>query len=141
MSGLGGAEALEELAPGKEGGAHLKGDARGHLDIEESEAAGAEMLDEVVEGGFGGVGNAVEHGFAGEVSADGYAVDAADQFVVLPEFEAMGVASAVEVGVCGDEFGSDPGGAPVRGGARTFGHDLGKRAVHGDLERLLAKKF
>lgn len=78
-NGLGHAEALEEVAAGNEGGAHLERDAGGHLNIEQGEAAGFEVLDEMVKGGFGGVADAVEHGFAGEVAAEGDAVNAADE--------------------------------------------------------------
>ncbi len=85
--GLGGAVAFEEVAAGDEGGAHLEGDAGGHLDVEKGEAAGAEVLEEMVEGSFGSVADAVEHGFAGEVAAEGDAVNAADEKAVLPDFE------------------------------------------------------
>jgi hypothetical protein len=35
--------------------------------------------------------DAVEHGFAGEVAAEGDAVDAVHEGILLPDFEAVGV--------------------------------------------------
>ena len=118
--------------------AELRGDGGEHLDIEEEEALAAEVLVEVVEGDFGGVADAVEHGFAREKSADGDAVDAADEPAVLPAFEAVCVALGVHLGVAVEEFLSDPGGAAARGGFSAAFHDFAKRAVAGDLENIFA---
>ena len=126
------------MTAGNENGAHLKSDASGHLDIQQGEARGAKVLDKIVERGFGGVRDAVEHGFTGEISSDSNTVDAADEFIFLPEFKAVCVPNAVEVGIRGDKFGSDPGGPSTGGGSGTFGHDFSKNAVDGDLKGSLA---
>ena len=57
----------------------------GDLGVEDREAAGAEVVDEVDEADFAGVGaaevGAVEHGFAAEDAAEGDAVETADEDV------------------------------------------------------------
>ena len=51
------------------------------------------------------------------------------------------MAGVVQVGVGGDEFGSDPGGFAVGGGAGAFVNDGGEGAIDGDLEGLFAEEF
>src|SRR5258708_39747686 len=68
---------------------------RNHLNLEEREAARAQVLDELTERHFRGVVRAVEHGFAGEKSPLADAVNATNQFARAPAFEAVRVAEFV----------------------------------------------
>lgn len=129
------------MVAGDEGAAHLARDGGEHLDVEKGEVAFAEVLDEVEEGDFGGVGNAVEHGFAGEEPADGDAVDAAGQLAALPAFEAVGVAGFVEASIGFDKFAGDPGFRAARSGGGTVFDDLREGAVNGDFEDVFAKEL
>ena len=94
--------------------AETEGDGGEHLDVEEHEIALAEVFDEMVEGDFGGVADAVKHGFAGEEAANRDTVDAADKLVIQPAFEAVRVALLVKLGIGFEEFARNPGVAAAR---------------------------
>src|SRR5207249_373147 len=68
-------EAFEVVGAGNGDAAEASGDGGEHLDVKEEEAAGLEMLKQMKEGDLGGVGHAMEHGFAGKKAADGNAVN------------------------------------------------------------------
>lgn len=113
-----------------------------HLGVEEFEAAGTQVGDEVDEADFAGVRaaefGAGEHGFAAEDRADGEAVEPADEsrpgVGVQPGLDAVGVAGAVEEVEEGDDGAVEPGlfAARTRGG--TLADDAVEGAVGGDLE-------
>jgi hypothetical protein len=130
----GGGELGEVIGPGDLHGAELAGGFGEHLGIEEGEPAFLEVGEEGDEGDLGGIGDAMEHGFAGEEAADGDAVDATDEAVILPAFEAVGPAGLMELDVGPDEGAGDPGGVVL---ARGFGagtdHPI-EGMVEGDAE-------
>ena len=134
-------KAIEIIGARNLDGAEARGDGGEHLDVEEREIALAQVFDKVVQGDFGGVADAVEHGFAGEKAADSNAVDAADKFVILPAFEAVGVALLVKLGIGFKEFAGNPGGAATGSGRGAAFHDLGKSAIDRDLENAFADDF
>ena len=130
----------------------------GDLGVEEREASGAEVVDEVDEADFAGVGaaevGAVEHGFAAEDAAEGDAVETADEDVGCgvwaevadeeefgggpwrlvdgePGLDAVGVALVVEGEEGADDAGAEPGGGGcVVGGVARAG-DAGAGADDG----------
>ena len=111
------------------------------MDVEEEEITAAKEFDEVVEGDFGGVADAMKHGFTGEKSADGDAVDAPDEFVVLPAFQAVSMSLFVKLSIGSEELARNPGGAAARAGSGAAFHDLVKSAINCDLERDFANDF
>ena len=76
----------------------------------------------------------MEHGFAGEETARGDPIDAADKLAFLPAFEAVRVARRMQGGVGVDEFRADPIAIRSRRGAALDDFDKGR--VVGDLEGL-----
>ena len=84
---------------------HVRGEL---LDVHPGGAAGSEVLSEVEDGEFRGVGFVVEHAFAAEDAAGIDAVEATDEFFVAPDFDAVSETFAVEGGVGGDDGGGDP---------------------------------
>jgi len=113
---------------GAEGG-HVGGEL---LYVEDGVAAGAEVIDQKGDGGFAGVVAAVEHAFAGEEVAGVYAVEAAHQFGVEPDFDAVGEAAAVGLGVGFHHGGVYPCVASGKGGAGA--DDFREGMVEGDAE-------
>ena len=111
------------------------------MDVEEEEITAAKVFDEVVEGDFGGVADAMKHGFTGEKSADGDAVDAPDEFVVLPAFQAVSMSLFVKLSIGSEELARNPSGAAARAGNGAAFHDLMKGAVNCDLESAFANDF
>lgn len=108
----------------------------GYLAIDESEVACLQVANQVGQAYFGGVAHGGEHGFSEESLAKGNAVEAADQLVVVPGFDGMGVAVVVQGAVGGFHFSGDPGsGAPVIAGGLGAGVDhLLEGGIDGDLE-------
>jgi hypothetical protein len=79
------------------------------LDIQEDEAPGAEVGDEVEEGDLRRLRHAGEHRFTEESAAEGDPVETTDELVALPSLYRVGVAEPVEVGIGGQDRGADPG--------------------------------
>jgi hypothetical protein len=101
----------------------------------------AQVFDEVVKSDFGGVAGAVEHGFASEKPANRDAINAADEFVILPAFEAVSVALLVKLSVGFKELARDPGGTAAGPGCGAALHDIRKSAIDRDLEYAFANYF
>src|SRR5438046_506782 len=87
---------------------------------------------------FGGVSDAVKHRFAGEEAADGHAIDASDELLALPTFEAVGVSLLVHLRVGVQEFGANPRAAASGSGGGAAFHNLAEGAVDGDAEEAFA---
>ncbi len=137
LGGVG--KAAEVVFAGNSGSAELSGDGGQHLDIEQFEAPLSEVLHEVKEGHFGGIADAMEHGFACEEASDGNAIDAADELFLLPAFDAVSVTAFMQLSVTGEELGGDPCSAASRGGRGAALHDVGKGLVPCDGKGFLAK--
>ena len=133
-------EAAQEVPSRDQSGTHLKGNSSGHLNIKKRKATFVEMLNEVKEGSFGGIRDSVKHGLTREISANGDAVNATDKFVLLPKFEAVGVACVVQVCVGGNELWRNPGGTTVRGGACAFSDHTSEGPIGCDLKRLFSEE-
>ena len=72
----GAAQALQVLRTGNLDRAEAGRVVGQHLDVEEQEAALAEVIDQVCQRNFGRVAGAAKHRFAGKEAAQGHAVDA-----------------------------------------------------------------
>ena len=88
-----------------------------HLDVKQRKAAPAQVLDQVEQGDFRGVGNAMEHRFAGEKPAERHPVNAARQSRPLPAFQAVGAALPMQFAVGIQELPGDPGALRPGAGA------------------------
>lgn len=108
------------------------------MDVEEGEAGLFQGLVKVVKGDFGGVALVVEHGFAGEESADGDAVKSADKLRCVPSFDGVSVSELAQVFVGEDEFLGDPAVFAV-GAAGAVADDLAEGLIEGDAEWVLAQ--
>jgi len=102
------------------------------LAIQQFEPAGLEARDQMRERDLGGVPCAAEHAFAEEGRAQPHAIEAADELVVLPGFDRMGVTAPVQFGISGFDIGVDPGVGAARGRLRAMRHDFAERLVDGD---------
>ncbi len=102
-------QSIQILLTGDFDGAKLFSGGGEHLDVEELVAASLQVFGEVAEGGFPGVGDVVEHGFAGEKAAGTDAVDAARQFAIKPALDTVGMAGLMQGGVGANELGLNPG--------------------------------
>ena len=102
-------QSFQILITGNFNGAKLLGGGGEHLDVDELVAAGLQVFGKVAEGGFPGVSDTVEHGFAGEKAAGTDAVDAASQFAVKPALDTVGMAGLMQGGVGANELGLNPG--------------------------------
>ena len=87
----------------------LLGGGSEHLDVEDLVPAIFQMFGKMAEGGFAGVGDPVEHGFASEKASGTVAVDAASQFAVKPALDTVGMAGLMQGGVGANELGLNPG--------------------------------
>ena len=134
-------EALEVFGAGDLDCAEAGRDGGEHLNVEEEEITLAQVLDKVVESDFGSVAGAVEHGFAREEAADSNAINAADELIILPAFEAVSVALFVQLNVGFEKLASDPGGAATRTGRSTAFHDFAESTIDSDLEYAFANNF
>src|SRR5258706_10962057 len=110
-----------------------------HADVDELEAAIAQMAHRLAGGGLGGVADAMEEGDHRDEATELDAESAADEFAVHPGFVAVGVAHLVELEEAGDEFGGEPGladavfdGVTVDIGA--LAEDYFERLVEAELE-------
>src|SRR2546427_11546699 len=97
------------------------------------------MLDQMPQGDFRGVGNAMKHRFAGEEAANRHAINAADKRLALPAFEAMRMAVLMEERIGFEEFRGNPGAPPPGSRSSTGLHDLTESFVSGDVEVLFAQ--
>lgn len=134
-------EAFQIMVARNGGAAHLPGYRREHLNVEQAKFTFPQVLDKMVERDFGGVAGAMEHGFTGEKSADGHAVNATGQFTALPAFKAVSITQLMQACICLDEFGRDPGVHPAGSAGGAVLDDLGKGAIQGDLKNFFAKNF
>jgi hypothetical protein len=100
-----------------------------------------EVLDEMEQRNLRCIADAMEHGFAGKQTAHRHAIDAANEFVVLPTLQTMCMAEAMKFGICRDEFGTDPGMCASARWSGTAFHDFAESSIDGDLKRILPNQF
>ena len=106
------------------------------LAIEQAEPADAQPRDEPGERHLGGVAPAAEHALAEKGRAEADAVKPADEHIILPAFDRMGVAAPMEIGIGRFDLRVDPGIRPFGGRFGTAGDDGGERLVRGDGETI-----
>ena len=110
----------------------------GHeLAVEQGVAADLEPGDQPGKRHLGGIGAQREHAFAEEGCAEADTVQPADQLALLPDFDRMGVAEAVELGEAPFNLKVDPGLVAFRAAADY----LAERAIQGDFERAGPQRF
>src|SRR5262245_17615586 len=102
-----------------------------HLYIEQGESARLQVLNKMEQGDFGGIADAMKHGFAGKQSAAADAIDATDKLLILPTFHTMGVALPVQFGISGDKVATDPGFFPAGRRRGAPFHHAGESSIHG----------
>ena len=111
------------------------------LAVDHGAADGAEDAGEVDEGDFGGAGDVGEHAFAEEAFVELYAVEATYEAAVgVPDFDAVGIAAAVELGVGGNHVGAEPGAGHVDALLGAAGDDAGEVAVNGGAVKPLVQE-
>lgn len=87
----------------------------GHeLAVEQAEAPDPKTRHQPGEGDLGGVRADREHALAEKGAGEAHAIEPADQLVVLPAFDRMGVAGLVQPVVAQLDLGVDPGLGPLR---------------------------
>jgi len=126
-----GLESGEVIGPWNLADSELREVGRRELDVEDAEFALPEAFDEGDEGDFGGVGGLVEHGLAEKRSAQGHAVETADEFSGLPAFDGVGQAQLMQAGIGDLNLFGDPG-AFVAVGASVY--DLWEGGIEADVE-------
>ena len=94
------------------------------LRVEQPVAAGLEPRHQMHERDLGSVARAMEHALAEERAAEADAVEAADQFVVLIDLDAVAMAEVVELAIERADARVDPG-------AGAAGLRLGAAVEHG----------
>ena len=111
----------------------------GHeLAVEQGEAGKAHPRDQPGKRDLGRVGAARHHRFAEEGAAERDAVEAAHQFLPVPDFDRMGVAAFVQVAIGALDGVIDPGGGPVLRALGAEREDLREGAVGSDAEAIAA---
>ena len=111
-----------------------------HLAVDEAEAPVLQVADQGGEAGLGGVAHAAEHGFAEEGTADGHAVETADQPVgVVVHLDTVGVAGHVQPVVGVLHVFRDPGAVLARAGLGTGLDDGLEVGVETDVEAPVAQ--
>ena len=90
------------------------------LAVDELETGIMSDGDEGSESNFGGVIYRCEHGFTAEEAADGDAVEAADELIIFPGFDAVNDAEFMELFVAIDHLRQDPGGLEFGATRLTF---------------------
>ena len=107
----------------------------GHeLAIEQFEPADAKASDEPRQRDLGRVGAGAEHRFAEKGAAEADAIEAADQFAIVPAFDRMSLAGSVETERGALDIGVDPRLGPVGAGA----DHVGESGVTGNGEGIAA---
>jgi len=104
------------------------------LAIEQLEPSHFQARDQIGERHFGGVARAAEHAFAEEGAGQLDAVEPADQRIILPAFDRMGMAAFVERSIGPFNFGIDPGVRAIWRRLGAAAHDVAKRLISGDAE-------
>ena len=118
--------------------AQLLCDGRRQLNVEQDDAVAAQLLNQMVKRCFRRVADPVEHGFAREESANGHAVDAADELRSLPAFNAVRVTFFVQPRIGIDEVGAEPGALASGSRLRARLDDFAKGAVNSDFKDAVA---
>src|SRR5882762_9073024 len=83
----------------------------------------------------------MEHRLRSEETANGYAVNAANEAFSLPAFKAVGIPASMKSGISFHKLWGDPGLAPPRSGLRATFHNVTESAVGRDSERLLLEQL
>jgi len=102
------------------------------LAIQQLEPADLEARDEMRERDLGCVTRAAEHALPEEGRTQPHAIEAADELVVLPGFDRMRVAAAMQFGIGRLDIGIDPGIWAARGRLRAMRDDPAERLVDRD---------
>src|SRR5262245_11809932 len=97
------------------------------------------MLDQIPQGDFRGVRDAVEHRFTGKKSANRDTINAAHKLAALPAFKAVRMTAAVQASVGHQELGGDPCAVTTGSGCGAGFHHLAKSGVPGNAKDLLAQ--
>lgn len=114
----------------------------GHeLAIQKLEPAEPQPRHQPCEGDLGCVGFTAEHAFPEEGTAQRYAVKAANQPVIQPAFDAMGIAHAEKLKASLFDRAIDPAFRPVRRRLPTGLQDAMKIRVRGDTKSVLADRL
>ena len=82
----------------------------------------------------------MEHRFSGEEVADFYAIQAASQLVVVPDFKGDGITHAVELAVCLNKGGTNPAFLPAFGRLGAATDHLIEGLVDGEGEFLASNR-
>lgn len=110
----------------------------GHeLAVEEAEPADLEPRYQPGEGDLGGIAPEREHAFTEKGRTELHPVEAADEDIVLPAFDRMGMTEPVELVVGMLDLGVDPG----FGSFRALPHHSRERFVAGDGEDARAHRL
>jgi len=111
------------------------------LCVEQAKAADDQPSHQVHQRHLRCIGLAREHALAEEGGVDGDAIEAADQFPVLPALDAVRLAAGVELTVQPLDIGVDPSLVAIVGAVRirrrALGHHLGEGRIHPHLEPVL----
>jgi len=102
------------------------------LAIQELEPADFQACDEVGERDLGCVARAAEHALAEEGGAQPHAIQAADELIVLPGLDRMGVTASVQFGISCLDIGIDPCIGTARGRFGAVRDDVAKRFIDRD---------
>lgn len=111
----------------------MRGD---ELAVEQLPAAGDQPRDEVRERNLRRVAHAADHRFAEKGTPERHAVEAADERVAVPAFDAVRVAEAKEPFVARLDHGVDPRRRAIARGRGAQRHDVGEGGVGGDAKAL-----
>lgn len=106
------------------------------LAVEQFPAARDKARDEVRERDLRRVARPADHRFAEKGAPERDAVKAADQFIALPAFDAVGMTDLEKPVVTRLDYRVDPGGWPVTGRFGAQRDHVGKGAVSGDAKAI-----
>ena len=111
----------------------MRGD---ELAVEQLPPARAQARDEVRERNLGRIARPADHRFAEKGAAERDAVEAADQFAILPALDAMRVADLEQPIVTRLDHRIDPRRGSVARGLGTQRNHVGKGAIGGDAKTI-----
>ena len=111
------------------------------LAIDEAEVPGLELLDEPHEGHFGCIIDSGKHRLGKEGASYRHAVQAADQAIVLPCLDRMGIAEFMQARIGVQHFTCNPGSSLgiLRARPCALFHDISKAGIERDGEHIRAK--
>ena len=126
---------LNKVVPGGDlDGAELRQVVSDELRIQQPIATKIKACHQMNQCHLAGISGAGEHAFAEKRRPEGDTVQAANQFPVLPAFDAVGKAHVVQFVDCAFDGRIDPCVRAAFGGFGTHGDDFGKIHVVSDVE-------